>query len=148
MEERNSIDFVAKHYRHGMFAVKPALRRIKGINGSWWSRTRVAAAVTIFIVVTASAAVFVRYNYLSPRDASVDTPAAVQAPAQIVRVIDFEAAPLPAVVSKIHEVYGVDIVNLPENVTDYSLSLHYEGSAADLIETINDLLGTEMKIAE
>ncbi len=36
--------------------------------------------------------------------------------------------------------------NIPENADDYMLSLHYEGNALDLIDTINVILGTSMEI--
>ena len=61
-------------------------------------------------------------------------------------MIDFENATLPAVVAKIKEVYGVEVVNLPESADEYKLSLHYEGTAADLVDTINETLGTDIKV--
>lgn len=36
------------------------------------------------------------------------------------------------------------IINVPQ--TEYRLTLSYEGTAADLIQTINDLLGTDLQI--
>ena len=68
--------------------------------------------------------------------------------AKVVRVIDFEEAPLTDVVEKIREVYGVEVVGLPANPGQYTLSLHYEGSAIDLVETINDILDTDMTVIE
>lgn len=66
----------------------------------------------------------------------------------IVRVIDFENAPLPVVVDKISRTYDVEITGLPESPDDYKLSLHYEGTASDLVETINEILGTEMTVTQ
>ena len=63
-----------------------------------------------------------------------------------VKVVDFENAPLPVVVERIREVYGVEVDGLPENADDYVLSLHYEGTPVDLVDTINDLLSTEMTV--
>lgn len=69
-------------------------------------------------------------------------------PIQAVKIIDFECSSLPDVISEIKEVYGVEVVNLPENAEEYHLSLHYEGNAADLVATINDILGTQMIVKE
>lgn len=140
------IRFIAKHYKKGLFAVEPALRRIRPAASRWWTRSRIAAACVGAVILTASATLFVHHKYF------VNPPVEMQQPslpaAQIVRAIDFEDVPLPVVVAKIKEVYGVDVVNLPDNAEEYSLSLHYEGSASDLVDTINDILDTEMYIME
>ena len=51
-------------------------------------------------------------------------------------------------VRKIETVYDVKVLNLPDNSSDYELSLHYEGTPTDLIAVINDILGTQMTVAE
>lgn len=149
MEENKEIKYIAKYYRKGLFAVEPALRRIRGTKQTWWTHSRIAAACIGATILTASAAFFVHQNYFatSPTEMEQTMPSSIPA-AQIVRAIDFEDAPLPVVVAKIKDVYGVDVVNLPADASDYSLSLHYEGSALDLIDTINDILDTEMTIQE
>lgn len=143
------IRFIVTHYRKGRFAVKPALKRIKNTRRSWWTPAKIAAALAAVVVITATAAVIVRNNFFVDRPAidlqETTTPAPEVA---IVNVIDFENSPLPDVVAKISEVYNVRIINLPDNADSYTLSLHYEGTADDLLETINDILGTEMTIDE
>lgn len=143
--ENKELNFIARHYKKGLFAVEPALRRIRPA-ASWWTHSRIAAACVGAVILTASATLFVHHKYF------VSPPVEMQQPslpaAHIVRAIDFEDAPLPVVVAKIKEVYGVDVVNLPDNAEEYSLSLHYEGSASDLLNTINDILDTEMFIME
>ena len=143
------IRYIARHYRKGLFEVEPALRRIKPTATKWWTRSRIAAACIGAVVLTATAAVFVHKSYFAQPsiDTGVIQPANVPA-SEIVRSIDFENAPLPTVVQKIREVYGVDVVDMPANASEYSLSLHYVGSATDLVETINDILDTDMKIQE
>ncbi|MDE7347729.1 MAG: hypothetical protein K2N48_13440 [Muribaculaceae bacterium] len=143
------LKFIARHYRKGMFAVKPALRRIKGVRSAWWTRPRIAAACTLAAILTATAAIFVHNNYFSAPDspASPTEQAAIHA-ADVVRIIDFEEAPLTEVVAKIREVYGVDVTNIPVDPDQYTLSLHYEGTAIDLVETINDILETDMTVIE
>ena len=54
----------------------------------------------------------------------------------------------PVVVDRIREVYGVEVVNLPDNADNYRLSLHYEGNPMELVETINDILDINMTIKE
>ena len=149
MNENKDIRFIARHYRKGLFAVEPALRRIKGTRSAWWTRTRIAAACAVAAILTATAAIFVHNDYFSQHEHSAaDTAQPAISAAQVVRVIDFEDAPLTDVVAKIREVYGVEIVGLPANPDQYTLSLHYEGSALDLVETINDILDTDMKVIE
>ncbi|MDE6742128.1 MAG: hypothetical protein K2J58_07340 [Muribaculaceae bacterium] len=141
--------FIARHYRKGMFAVRPALHRIKGKRSAWWTRTRIAAACVTAAILTATAAVFV-HNYRVSRiepDTTKTVKPSIPA-ADIVRVIDFEEAPLTEVVAKIRKVYGVEVTGLPADPDQYMLSLHYEGSAIDLVETINDILDTDMKVSE
>ena len=65
-----------------------------------------------------------------------------------VKVIDFENAPLPEVVKKIESVYGVKVEGVPASPDEYVLSLHYEGTPTDLISVINEILGTQMTVAE
>ena len=132
-----------------MFKTEAALRRIKGTKTIWWTRTRIAAACTIAAILTATAAVFVHQRYLARPAAEPEQTQSSTIPAtQTVRTIDFENAPLPTVVEKIREVYGVEVVDMPADAAEYSLSLHYTGSARDLIEAINDILDTDMKIQE
>ena len=149
MENNSEIKFITRHYRKGLFAVEPALRRIKGTGPVWWTRTRIAAACTVAAVVTATAAVFVHNSYFKESNRNVqDTEMSAIPAAKVVRVIDFEEAPLTDVVAKIKEVYGVEVTGLPADPDQYTLSLHYEGSAIDLVETINDILDTDMTVNE
>ena len=149
MQENKDIRFIARHYRKGLFATESALRRIKGSGAAWWTRTRIAAACTIAAILTATAAVFVRNAYFSDSNQTIkETEQSTVPAAQAVRVIDFEDAPLTEVVAKIREVYGVEVIGLPDDPNQYTLSLHYEGTALDLVETINDILDTEMTVTE
>ena len=58
--------------------------------------------------------------------------------------LEFTDASLKDVVKKIESVYEVRIVNVPD--TDIRLTLSYEGTAEDLISTINELEGTQMRV--
>lgn len=147
MEQNKDINFIARHYKKGMFEVEPALRRIKGSRSAWWTRTRIAAACAVAAILTATAAIIVHNSYFSATEPLEMTEPSVSS-AETVRVIDFDEAPLTEVVQKITEVYGVEVTNLPANPDRYFLSLHYEGNAIDLVETINDILDTDMKVDE
>lgn len=148
MSDEKEISFVAKHYRKGSFYVDKAWASLGILSPSKWRGLRVAAAIAVAVVLSATAAII--YNHYEPSAARSETENTVEAlsPREVVRVIDFEEATLPVVVEKIREVYGVEIVNLPEKADEYRLSLRYEGTAEDLLTTINDLLGTELKIEE
>ncbi len=149
MKENKELNFIARHYRKGMFAVEPALRRIKGTKAPWWTRSRIAAACIVATILTATAAVFVHNRYFTYSDPlTPETEQSALSAAEIVRTIDFEEATLTEVVLKIRDVYGVEVTNLPVDPDQYILSLHYEGSALDLVDTINDILDTEMKVIE
>lgn len=149
MDNQKDIKYIARHYRKGLFATEPALRRIKPTTTRWWTRTRIAAACVAAVVLTATAAVFIHTGYFSHIDPDIQEIAQPAIPAaEIVRIIDFEEATLSEVVEKIRVVYGVEVTDLPINPDQYTLSLHYEGSAIDLVDTINDILDTDMKVLE
>lgn len=140
------IEFVARHYRRGSFAADKAWRRIGIARLSIWRRYRAAAAIAAFVVLSAAAVVIYRVTDMSTKpEIETQTP---EVPAQVaeVKVIDFENTALPEVVERIKEVYGVEIENMPADAEAYRLSLHYEGTADDLVAVINDILGTQLSV--
>ncbi len=149
MEENKDIRYIAKHYRKGLFATDSALRRIKGVDRPWWTPAKIAAASVVVVVMGATATVLIRNSHINETPTSIEQvqPSVIPSEA-VVRVIDFEETPLTVVVSEIRNIYGVEVTNLPANAAEYKLSLHYEGSAADLVETINTILDTDMEIKE
>ena len=141
--------FIAKHYKEGMFAVVPALRRIKTTGRSWWTFPKIAAASIILIVFGATAAVLIKTSYISNKGDTIPEPPAINTPiVPVSKAIDFDDTPLPIVIQQIESVYGVEIVDMPLNAEDYHLSLHYEGTAGELIENINEILGIHLKVQE
>lgn len=119
-------------------------------HGRKWIRLKIAAAISSVIILSAAAAVI--YHKYEANDNAPYQPLQETvnpaSPLEVVKVIDFEDTPLTSVISKIKEVYGVEVVNVPENAGEYRLSLHYEGDAVDLIDTINDILDTQMSVVE
>lgn len=147
MKEDKDISFIAHRYREGRFSVEKGLHRLNIARSYKLRRLGIAAAVTSVVVLSATAAMIWRhYSSLTvTEDQKIET---VNSPAEVVKVIDFENTSLLAVIKEIKEMYGVEIDNLPENVEDYRLSLHYEGNAVDLVNTINEILETQMRVKE
>ncbi len=126
--------------------MEPALRRIRPAGVRRWTPGRIAAAWVAMAVLSATAAVLVHNDFFIDSNRPAGQTAETIPAETIVRAIDFEATPLPVVVEKIKNVYGVDVTGLTDDADDYILSLHYEGSATDLLETINDILETDISI--
>ena len=152
MKDKNSIDFVSRHYRRDAFDESRGWKRL-GIKRFRWSAFKVAASIAGLVAVSATAAIIYR-ELIVPQPQPVQeqqtTPPseAAQMPTQVVRAIDFDNASLTDVIAKINEVYGISVTNLPANADSYRLSLHYEGNVVELVETINDILDTELTIKE
>lgn len=149
--ERKDIDreigFVAKHYKSGLFNADRALRKIKPAIRKVWSGQRIAVASCILLVLSATAALIIRNTYYSEKPVEIENTQSPVLPLETIsKVIDFDDTPLPVVIDQINLVYNVEIGNIPANAEDYRLSLHYEGNVVDLIDSINEILGINLKI--
>lgn len=144
-----SVEFVARYYRKDAFSARRGWRQLGLTSFQWW-RTRWAAAAAVIVALTATAGIYA-YIVSSPSEARQPEAAPVTekvTPIEVVsRKIEFTDAPLADVVKEIERVYEVHVVNVPEK-GDYRLTLSYEGTAKDLVETINELLGTSLGIGE
>ncbi len=139
----SSLRFVTRYYRHGFLSAREGWREL-GIPVSIWRPWRIAAAVSAVVVLSASAALYLHYG-VPAGEPSVETVAPQGATmADEVKRLDFTDAPLTQVVAEIERVYGVKVTGLPDET--FTLTLSYEGSAADIVETINALLGTHLAI--
>lgn len=145
--QNKEIDFIARHYRKGRFDTAVAWSRL-GIGATARSRRlRIAAAIAGLVILSASAGFLIHeYNTVSHPQQPQETHA--ESPMQTVRVIDFDNAPLEKVIETIESVYGVRVIGVPDAAENYSLSLHYKGTPADLIAAINEILGTSMEVVE
>lgn len=145
----DNIDFVTRHYREGAFESSSAWRRM-GFGFAFGRVLKVAAASAGLVALTASAILLWRndFSFDSSRQNEPVEQHQVVEPALAVKVIDFDNAPLPAVVRQIREVYGVEVSGLPEDADRYRLTLHFEGNAADLVESINELLHLELTLEQ
>lgn len=144
--ENKEIKFIADRYKKGRFSTDKGWNRLGIRSVSIWKKYRVAAAVAAAVVITASAAVIYKVTTVpsAPLETGISVPTVADKDA--VKIIDFENTPLTVVVEKINETYGVKVTGLPESPDKYRLSLHYEGTASDLVETINEILGTELTV--
>ncbi|MDE7406800.1 MAG: 50S ribosomal protein L23 [Muribaculaceae bacterium] len=150
------LDFVTGHYRDDAFDVDAGWRSVSGRlwHGNvrpWFISRRVAAAIAAGVVLTASACLLT-WTFVTQTDSQAEIQSAeVTASdkskvATEVKRIEFVDATLPEVIEAIECIYGVKVTNMPAE--EYRLTLSYEGTAADLIATINDLLGIGLKIEE
>lgn len=145
------IDFIARHYKAGLFNAQTALRKIKPAIHKFRSWQRIAVASCIVVVLSATAALLIRNTYYSKTPTEIEneienTQSPVVPLETVSKVIDFEDTPLPVVIDQINIVYDVEIGNIPTNAESYRLSLHYEGNVIDLIESINEILGINLQI--
>lgn len=138
----DNLKFVARYYRRGAFDVSRGLWRL-GLRRAVWSGRRVAAGMAAAAVLAASALLYRASTPDVPQ-----TPLHEQAPATPVVHkscrMEFADMPVRDVAAEIEKAYGVHVQNLPAQ--DYRLTLSYEGTAEDLVETINELLGTDMRV--
>lgn len=141
--------FVAKHYRRGAFSADKAWRRLSIVFSSWWSRSRIAAAVAAVVVLGATAAIVIRQYEPSPKqEIAVTEQPSFETRAAAVKVIEFDNASLTVVAEEIKKVYDIEITGLPADADSVRLSLRYEGNVRGLIENINDILDTDLSIKE
>ncbi|MDE6206522.1 MAG: hypothetical protein K2M55_01815 [Muribaculaceae bacterium] len=143
----NDIDFIAQRYREGLFRPDSAWHRLGFVPSPRRRLQRIAAAVAVTAILSATAAiVYHEYGRVNSQPDTTVTDGATLP--KEVKVIDFEQASLAEVVATIETVYDVKVDNVPEQTADYELSLHYEGTAEDLVNVINDILGTDMSVSE
>ncbi len=148
-EMEEDLQFVAHHFKEGTLLPSNGWRKFKLMHQISSFRRQIAAASIAVVVLAASASIY----YLS----SQDKPSASEESANIVGIetpmpsetktakIEFKNAPLTDVVAEIERVYGVRITNIPDDKIMVTIS--YEGTASDVVETINDLFDTNLKIA-
>lgn len=145
----NSLDFVVRYYRKGAF--KP--RRLGTIvefvpRHSFFSRRNIAAAcVATALIASAGIGMYI-YTHQNDSTGTSEIPAVetTATTSKEVHRIEFNNVPLATVVKEIEKTYHVKISSLPEK--QYLLTLSYEGTAEDLVATINELLGTKLEIAQ
>lgn len=149
MESDKDIGFVASRYRKGAFSTGKAWRTMGIAPQSWWSKSRIAAAVAGIVFLSATATVIVhRYSVSDTTESEIVLTKQEEAPTKAIKAIDFDNASLITVVAEIKRVYGVEVANIPTDAASHHLTLHYEGNVIDLVERINDILETNLEIRQ
>lgn len=146
--DSKDIDFVARHYRKGLFSVQAGWRRVGIGTAVRVRRFRIAAAMAAAMVILSGTAAIIYRNSRVEDVQEQSVPVRPVGTLDEVKVIDFEDASLTDVVKKIESTYDVKVQDIPESSEEYRLSLHYEGTPVDLIATINEILGTRMTVTE
>lgn len=146
----DSLDFVTSHYCPGAFRPLPLAKLLHiNVRIPLFRRRNVAAACVMSALIACAG--IGTYLYICQ-----EAPAAIPAvettipmtqpvsTAKEIKRITFNDTPLAEVVKEIEKVYDVRLTSLPEE--EYRLTLSYEGTAEDLVATINELLGTHIEI--
>lgn len=142
-----SVDFISRFYKEGAFkprfsfGLAAHLRRRRVIR---W------VAASIAGVAFAASAVLIGYHYNAKESVpepviitDIAKPETAPSPEAIIR-LEFNDVPLAEVIKGVEEAYGVKLYNVPNE--NLHLTLSYEGNAEDFVETVNELLGTDIKI--
>ncbi len=151
-----NIDFVASHYSGEVFSDEQKREDYCQITGKrllpiYFTKRRSAAAVAVSVALVAIASsIAVYYSFVDKSPEEIDKRPVEQVESAVLpeqpdyAVVEFDDAPLAAVVSEIENLYGVQIEGVPEK--EMRLTIHYEGDVQDLVETINDLLDINLEI--
>ena len=145
--KEEDIDYIAGYYRAGLFSTKNGWRRLGITPLTGWKRLKIAAAIALCFAFSVTASVL-DFTQTHTEKEPEHKESFTSDQKKIARIIDFENTPLPEVIRKIKDIYGVEISNIPENAEEIHLSLHYEGTALDLISAINEILDTNMEVKE
>lgn len=142
----DDLDFVVSHYREGAFSPDMHFGQRSGIFRHAWQKWAAASVIAVALGATA----MVSYNIVFREKTVEPVPTTEQTMPQnraneVIR-LEFDNAPISEVAKGIEEAYGVKLDHLPTE--DRHLSLSYEGTAQDLVDTINELLGCEITISE
>lgn len=151
--QEKSLRFVAAHYRRDAFSSDRDWLALNIDNRSWLRRHTAAAAIWGGILLASAAvATWMLVPADRPQPAPRPTPAethTVAAPDLRRRTqrIEFADASLEEVADSIRSLYGVELTDMPVS-GKYRLTLSYEGTADELVDVINDILGTSIRISE
>lgn len=167
------VEFVAKHYRKNAFrraarfVVPNGIRRnpagsmeqdnmqrgegfvVPDVLRRRRAARRWIAAASCAVVLSASAYFISQVAFkpvAKPEPSRVETVSVktVAAEPEEIRRIEFNDAPLSTVAAEVERVYGVELDNITD--PDVRISISYEGTASDFVETVNELLGTHITI--
>lgn len=145
-----SVKFVAQNFEEGSLLPRKGWQRFRLAHRISNFRRNIAAACIATIVLAASASIYYLSSATSETESnetfshsSVET---TETTAEKTVKIEFKDTPLKQVVAEIEQAYDVTVDNVPEE--EIRLTISYEGTASDVVETINDLLNTNLTISK
>ncbi|MDE7346739.1 MAG: DUF4974 domain-containing protein [Muribaculaceae bacterium] len=145
-EFEESIRFVARNFRNGALLPYSGWKRFRQTHRISTYRSKISAASIVAVVLAASASLY--YSYTTNKDTqepvSIQISESQDIEKEKTEKIYFKDTPLKDVVVEIERVYDISIINVPQE--EMRITISYEGTASDLIETINDLMNTSLKI--
>ncbi|MDE6480547.1 MAG: hypothetical protein K2L45_09770 [Muribaculaceae bacterium] len=143
------IDYIADYYSDDVFSPENGWRKFKYAIGLRRKRYGIAAAVAAVIAVSSTAAIISYENHRNDTNA-VESVSEMKGMTDVeeTRVLEFDHTKLTDVVETVEAEYSVEIGNIPVNADDYELTLRYEGTPSELIEAINEILGTHLTLFE
>lgn len=143
----NHSDFVVSHFKDDYLLPDEGWRRFKLTNHIPFFKRNVVAASVAAIVLAASASIYYYSKDSQPEteDISLQTTLDTTTARNKIEKIEFHDASLKDVVAEIERVYNVSIANVP--ASDIRVNISYEGTAQDVVETINELLDTNLEIS-
>lgn len=147
----SSLEFVVNHWSKDAFDARRDWRELGLVRLPWWRRHAAAAAICGVVLAACAALgtwviVSESENISEEQTQPAATPVEVSAdPMTVSRRIEFSDASLQEVADAVAKIYGVRLENLPSEAGRVTLS--YEGTAPDLVETLNFMLGSSIRIA-
>lgn len=141
---RNPAGFMeADDRHHDAGVVVPEVLRRRRAARRW------IAAASCAVVLSASAYFISQVAFKpveKPEPSRVETVSvkSVAVEPDAIRRIEFNDAPLSVVAAEVERVYGVELENITD--PDVRISISYEGTAADFVDTVNELLGTHITV--
>lgn len=140
-----NIQFVTRYYLDDTLLPGRGWRLFRASHGISAFRRNVAAAAVGLIVLTASAAVYFMQQDATPSgEQAASTPSTTVILAEKTQKIEFRDATLNKVVAEIERIYDVRITGVPEQ--EIKVTISYEGTAADVVGTLNELFDLNLTI--
>ncbi|MDE6279297.1 MAG: DUF4974 domain-containing protein [Paramuribaculum sp.] len=141
----DDIQFVTRYYLDDTLLPERGWRIFRASHGISAFRRNIAAAAVGLIVLTASAAVyFISHDTTPTAQPTVSAPSTTVVLAETTQKIEFRDAKLKKVVAEIERIYDVRITGVPEQ--EIKVTISYEGTAADVVEALNELFDLNLII--
>ncbi|MBD5356037.1 MAG: DUF4974 domain-containing protein [Bacteroides sp.] len=144
----DNIQFVARYYRDDMLLPDSGWEQFKATHSLLHSKRNIIAAAVGMAAIAATASLYFlstfSYQEVTPtEETSTPRPTKTIPTSETNQKIEFHDASLKEVIIEIEKIYNVKITNVPKE--EIKITISYEGTAVDVIETINELFDTDLK---